>query len=143
MTIRRLLLCFLVILALTVRADADDANAAFKRGVHAESLNQYDAAYEAYKLAFALKPRDPAYLASYLQMRSTAAVEHVKVGQTLARNLKYQAALVEFQRAAEIDATNFVAAEEMRRVAILTNGPKMSKVPWNWNPPRTLLSHCG
>ena len=119
MTIRRLLLCFLVILALTVRADADDANAAFKRGVHAESLNQYDAAYEAYKLAFALKPRDPAYLASYLQMRSTAAVEHVKVGQTLARNLKYQAALVEFQRAAEIDATNFVAAEEMRRVAIL------------------------
>ncbi len=119
MTIRRLLLCFLVILALTVRADADDANAAFKRGVHAESLNQYDAAYEAYKLAFALKPRDPAYLASYLQMRSTAAVEHVKVGQTLARNLKYQAALVEFQRAAEIDATNFVAAEEMRRVALL------------------------
>jgi general secretion pathway protein D len=119
MIIRRLLLCFLVILALTVRADADDANAAFKRGVHAESLNQYDAAYEAYKLAFALKPRDPAYLASYLQMRTTAAIEHIKVGQTLARNLKYQAALAEFQRAAEIDATNFVAADEMRRVALL------------------------
>jgi general secretion pathway protein D len=54
-----------------------------------------------------------------LQSRTVAANEHIKNGQKLRDALKLQEALLEFQRAAQIDATNFIAAEEARRVTIL------------------------
>jgi len=98
---------------------SDDAKSAYKRGQHAESLNQYDAAYDAYKQAFALKPKEPKYVDGYLRMRTAAAIEHVKKGRQFLENQDLQGALIEFQRAAEIDGTNFVAAGEARRVAIL------------------------
>jgi general secretion pathway protein D len=116
---RRLFLCSLVILALSVRAYSDDASAAFNRGMRAEAEKHYDLAYESYKQAFALKPREAKYLSAYLQSRSIASTEHIKNGQKLRDALKLQEALLEFQRAAQIDATNFIAAEEMRRVTIL------------------------
>jgi general secretion pathway protein D len=116
---RRFFFCWLLVVTLGVPVNSDDASAAYKRGERAELQQQYDAAYEAYKAAFALKPRDPKYMAAYLHSRTTAAIEHVKNGQNLLEGLKFQDALVEFQRAAEIDATNFVAAEEMRRVDLL------------------------
>ena len=116
---RRLFLCSLVILALSVRAYSDDASAAFNRGTRAESEKHYDLAYESYKQAFALKPRDAKYISAYLQSRTVAATEHIKNGQKLRDALKLQEALLEFQRAAQIDATNFIAAEEARRVTIL------------------------
>src|ERR1700688_2000434 len=116
---RRLFVCSLVILALSVRAYSDDASAAFNRGARAESEKHYDLAYESYKQAFALKPREAKYLSAYLQSRSIAATEHIKNGQKLRDASKLQEALLEFQRAAQIDATNFIAAEEMRRIPIL------------------------
>jgi general secretion pathway protein D len=116
---RSFFFCSLLILTFCVPAYSDDASAAYNRGVRAESQNQYDTAFEAYKQAFALKPKDPKYLSAYLQSRTTAAVEHVKNGQKLRDSLKLQEALVEFQRAAAIDATNYVAAEEARRIVIL------------------------
>lgn len=119
MLVRRLLLCSLLIFACGGIIHADDAGSAYSRGVQAESKNQHDAAYEEFKKAFALKPRDPKYLAAYLQSRSAAAGDHVKNGQKLRDSFHLPEALAEFQRAAEIDATNFVAAEEARRVAIL------------------------
>jgi general secretion pathway protein D len=116
---RRLFLCSLVILALSVRAYSDDASAAFNRGARAESEKHYDLAYESYKQAFALKPRETKYISAYLEARTVAANEHIKNGQKLRDALKLQEALLEFQRAAQIDATNFIAAEEARRVTIL------------------------
>jgi general secretion pathway protein D len=119
MIIRRLLLCLLLTVALGVRAYSDDANSAYRRGVEAESKNQHDAAYEEFKKAFALKPKDPKFLSAYLHSRTIAANDHVRNGLKFRESLKWSEALAEFQRAAEIDATNFVAAEEMQRVAIL------------------------
>ena len=116
---RSVFICSLLILTFCVPAHSDDANAAYNRGVRADSQNQYDAAFEAYKQAFALKPKDAKYLAAYLRSRTAAATEHVKNGQKLRDSLKLQEALVEFQRAASIDATNYVAAEEARRMVIL------------------------
>jgi general secretion pathway protein D len=104
---------------LGVPANSDNASAAYNRGVRAESQNHEDVAYEAFKEAFALKPRDPKYEAAYLHSRTVAAIEHVQIGQKLRDNQKLDEALVEFQRAEEIDATNYVAADEMRRIAML------------------------
>jgi general secretion pathway protein D len=116
---RRLFLCSIVILALSARTYSDDASAAFSRGNRAESEKHYDLAYESYKQAFALKPRDTKYITAYLNARTVAANEHIKNGQKLRDALKLQEALLEFQRATQIDATNYIAAEEMRRVNIM------------------------
>ena len=116
---RRFFFCWILVVTLGVPVNSDDANAAFKRGERADLQKQYDAAYDAYKAAFALKPSDPRYMAAYLHSRTTAAIEHVKNGQKLLESLKFQEALVEFQKASEIDATNYVAAEEMGRVTQL------------------------
>lgn len=115
----RTFLCLVAILSVSVPVYSDDASAAYSKGVRADSKNQYDAAYEAYKKAFALKPRDAKYLAAYLQSRTNAAIEHIKNGQKLVADSKLNEASAEFQRAVEIDATNFVASEELQRIAIL------------------------
>jgi general secretion pathway protein D len=112
--------CSLLIVTVSVPPmQADDASAAFNRGEHAMAQKQYDAAYEAYKQAFALKPREPKYLAAFLDSRTTAAIEHVKNGQKYLESQKLDEAFTEFQRGAEIDPTNFVAADQMRRVTAM------------------------
>jgi len=120
----RAILCSILILAIgipsyPVPTFSDDAKSAYKRGQHAESLNQYDAAYDAYKQAFTLRPKEPRYIDGYLRMRTAAAIEHVTKGRQFLENQDMEGALIEFQRAAEIDSTNFVAASEARRVALL------------------------
>jgi len=109
------LLTCVAILALCVPGYADDASAAFKRGVKAEAQNNYDAAYEAYKQAYQLKAKDPKYQAAYTRVRFYAAQQHVQAGQLLRDAAKYAEALVEFQRAAEIDHASFIALQEVRR----------------------------
>src|SRR5256886_2522427 len=115
----RIILASILILAISAPTYSDQAKAAYTRGVRAESQNQNDAAYEAYKEAYALKPKDPKYMAAYLRSRAAAAAEHMRKGQLLRDNLKLEEALVEFQRAAEIDRSNLGAQEEMSRTATM------------------------
>jgi len=115
----RIMLALILSMAISAPSYSDQANAAYARGVHAESQNQNDAAYEAYKEAYALKPKDPKYIAAYLRSRAAAAAEHLRKGQLLRDNLKLEEALVEFQRAAEIDRSNLGAQEEMSRTATM------------------------
>jgi len=115
----RMVLASILILAINAPAYSDQAKAAYARGVHAESRTQYDAAFEAYKEAYALKPKDPKYVAAYLRLRTSVAAEHVRKGQSLRDNLKLGEALAEFQRAAEIDGTNIAAQQEMARTATM------------------------
>lgn len=105
----------LLMMLLSLPLYADQANAAYKRGVHAESENNYDEAFQAYDQAHSLKPRDPKYFTAYTRVRFYAAMEHLKKGQALRDAGKLQEAIAEFQRAAEIDRTNFVSKEEVRR----------------------------
>ena len=107
----------LVLLAASVPGRADQAASAYKHGVHAEAKNDYDAAYEDYNKAHTLKPKDPRYLAAYVRVRFYAAAEHVHAGQLLRDEGKLADALDHFQRAAAIDPSNFVAAQEARRTA--------------------------
>jgi len=115
----RVLLTSILLLAFCIPTYADRASAEFKQGVRAESKNQSDAAFEAFKQAYALKPKDPKYVTAYLRARTAAAIDHVQNGEKLLNSLELEKALAEFQRAAEIDGTNFLAAGEMRRTALL------------------------
>ena len=111
----RLVLAFILILTLSPAGYPDEANAAYKKGVRAESEKQYDTAYESFKHAYTLKPNDAKYELAYLKARASAAAQHVANGLKLRNDKKLQEALAEFQRGAEIDSTNYVAAQEMRR----------------------------
>jgi general secretion pathway protein D len=115
----RVLLASLLILALGVPIYPDEAKAAFKRGVRAESQKEYDAAYDSFKQAYALNPKDPRYVTAYLRARANAGALHVSNGLKLRDNLKLEESIAEFQRAVEIDSTNFAAAQELRRTALL------------------------
>ncbi len=115
----RIMLALILSMAISAPTYSDQAKAAYTRGVRAESQNQNDAACEAYKEAYALKPKDPKYMAAYLRSRASAAAEHMRKGQLLRDKLKLEEALVEFQRAAEIDRSNLGAQEEMSRTATM------------------------
>lgn len=115
----RLILASILMLAITPATYSDEANSAYKRGVRAESQTQYDAALEAFKQAFTLKPREPKYSAAYLRLRAYAAAQHVQKGQLLRDDGKLQEALQEFQRAVAIDGSNFVAQQELRRTSAI------------------------
>src|SRR5579864_8069253 len=105
----------ILVVSLTVVAHADQASAAFKKGVEAEAKNKYDEAFQDYSQAHSLKPKDPKYFTAFTRMRFYAAVEHIRLGQTLRDSGKLQEAVVEFQHAAEIDPTNFAAKGEAHR----------------------------
>ena len=114
MTSLRILATLIIILSLPVMGHADQANAEYKRGVQAEANNKYDEAFQAYSQAHSLKPKDPRYFTAFTRMRFYAAVEHVRQGQLFRDSGKLQEAVAEFQRAAEIDPTNFTAKGEAR-----------------------------
>jgi general secretion pathway protein D len=117
----RIALASILALLLSAPSYADGAKAAYKEGVRAESHKQYDAAYEAFKRAYTLKPKDTQYQTSFLRARAYAAAQHVANGLKLRNEQKLQEALEEFKRGAEIDSTNYVAAQEMRRTAEMLN----------------------
>ena len=104
---------------LSMPANADDARSAYKRGVQAEHYNKYDEAFESYKQAYQIKPRDAEYLAAYSRLRFYAAAEHVRLGQNLRDAGKFQEALTEYQKAASMDQTNVLAQQEIRQTTDL------------------------
>jgi general secretion pathway protein D len=111
----RILATLIIILSVPVMGHADQANALYKKGVQAEGNNKYDEAFQAYSQAHSLKPKDARYFTAFTRMRFYAAVEHVRQGQLFRDSGKLQEAVAEFQRAAEIDPTNFTAKGEARR----------------------------
>jgi general secretion pathway protein D len=94
---------------------ADQAAKAYKLGVDAESRNDYIKAYEEYKQAYDLKPKEIKYRAAYTRIRFYASSELVHEGILLRKQGKLQDALVLFQRAATIDPSNFAAEQEVNR----------------------------
>jgi general secretion pathway protein D len=104
-----------LMLSLALPLHADEASAEYKRGVQAESKNNYDEAFQAYNHAHTLRPKDARYFTAYTRLRFYAAIEHVRKGQALRDAGKLQEAVVEFQHAAEIDPTNFTARGEAMR----------------------------
>jgi general secretion pathway protein D len=115
----RILVIPFLVLALVSPGYADQAGSAYKRGVRAERHKNLDAAFEAYKEAYELKPKNAQYSAAYLRLRFTAANEHIHRGQQLRQAGKLNDALVEFQRAVDIDNTSPLARQEAQNTADL------------------------
>ena len=114
---RELLAIAAALAALTSAAYADSGSAAYKKGQQAERKGNYDAACDYYKQAYTLTPRNPRYLSSYMQVRFSAASQHVHSGQVLRNTGALAEALAEFQRAIQIDSSSFIAQQELRRTA--------------------------
>lgn len=105
------LLTFLVALP----AAADKAKSLFNQGKDAEARQNYEAAYDLYKQAYDLRPKDLAYRAAYERLRFLAAASMVHKGQLLRDAGKLDEALAEFKKAAETDPSSFIAQQEIRR----------------------------
>ena len=105
----------ITVLLIGVQGFADSAKSSYNEGIKAEARNNYDEAFEAYAKAHELKPKDARYFTAFTRLRFYAATEHVRNGQLLRESGKLQEAAMHFQKAAEIDPTNFTAKEELAR----------------------------
>src|SRR3974390_1113439 len=107
------------LLVFGVRGLADDAKASYKEGLRAEAQHDCDTAFQSYRAAYAIHPNEPKYFTAYLRTRSCAATVHMNNGVKLREDKKLAEAAAEFQKAAEIDETNFLAVQELRRTLTL------------------------
>lgn len=111
-------LAFVLILSAflpTVAAARESAHSLYKKGVAAEARHDYLAAYQFYKQAYDMEPENLKFQVPYERTRFLAAATLVHQGQKVRDQGKLQDALALFQQAAEIDPSNDLAAQEIRR----------------------------
>jgi general secretion pathway protein D len=94
---------------------AESARSLYHKGQTAEARQDYLEAYDAYKAAYDQKPTDLRYRSAFERLRFQAAAVHVKRGQQLRQNGDLQKALQEFQTAAQVDPSSFIAQQEIVR----------------------------
>ena len=100
---------------LAIPALADKAKDLYNKGQDAEARQQYEAAYDLYKQAYNLKPKELRYRASFERLRFQAAASIVHEGQKLRAEGKLDEAVAEFQKALAIDSSLFIAQQELTR----------------------------
>jgi general secretion pathway protein D len=125
----------LLVVLFFLPAIADKAKTAYEKGQDAEARQNYEGAYDFYKQAYDLKPKDLRYRSSFERMRFKAAAVIVHKGQKLRDDGKMQEALAAFQRAALIDPSLFIAQQEIKRTLQMmndaTNPPPQAAGPPN------------
>ena len=133
---RPALFLWLVAATLPVIA-ADKAKDLFAKGQDAEARQQYEAAYDFYKQAYDLKPKDLRYRAAFEHARFEAASAIVHRGQSLRDEGKLDDALAEFQKALSIDPSLFIAKQELLRTQKMINDQR-NPPPQAAGPPASL-----
>ncbi|HYE25249.1 MAG TPA: cohesin domain-containing protein [Clostridia bacterium] len=111
----RAVMVLLIALAATLPAAADKAKSLFDKGRDAEARQQYEQAFDFYKQAYELKPKDVRYRSAFERLKFLSAASHVHRGQILREGGKLQEALKEFETAVQIDPSSFIAQQEVRR----------------------------
>src|SRR3984893_11498186 len=114
-------LLLLLVAAVTLPAVADKAKDFFLKGQDAEARQQYEIAYNFFKQAYDLKPRDLRYRAAFERIRFEAAATIVHNGQKLRDEGKLDEAVAEFQKALMIDPSLFIAKQELNRTLKIIN----------------------
>ena len=104
-----------VVLCLSAFVLAESAKVLHSKGQHAEAKQDYEAAYEYYKAAYNQKPEELKYRVSFERTRFLASAGKVHRGQQLRDAGQLQDALNLFQQAQQIDPSNDLAAQEIRR----------------------------
>ena len=113
--LQRLGLVFLLALTVVMPAIADKAKSFYEKGRDAEARQNYEVAYENYKQAYDLKPKELQYRTAYERTKFLAAASHVHRGQLLREAGKLDDALKEFEAAITIDPSSFIAQQEAKR----------------------------
>ena len=136
---RRLMPAAVVLLVVVaiLPAIADKAKTAYEKGQDAEARQNYVGAYNSYKEAYELKPKDLRYRASFERMRFKAAATMVHHGVVLRDAGKLQEALGEFQKAMQIDPSLFSAQQEYKRTQHMIDEAN-SPSPQAAGPPNSL-----
>ncbi|MGA8270142.1 MAG: cohesin domain-containing protein [Candidatus Sulfotelmatobacter sp.] len=127
----------LLVLLAIVPAIADKAKSLYDKGQDAEARQNFEAAYNFFKQAYDLKPKDLRYRASFERLRFKAAATLVHQGQLLRDDGKMQEALAAFQKAALIDPSSFMASQELKRTLQMIND-KQNPPPQAAGPPSSL-----
>src|SRR6202047_1126934 len=91
----------------------------YREGRKAETLQDYDAAYEYYQKALKSEPGNAEYMIKFNQARFEAGALHVKQGMKLRERGDLQGAAGEFERAIAIDPSSPIAEQELRKTAEL------------------------
>ncbi|MGA7401228.1 MAG: cohesin domain-containing protein [Candidatus Sulfotelmatobacter sp.] len=128
----------LLVLIAILPAIADKAKTLYEKGQDAEARQNYEAAYDLYKQAYDLKPKDLRYRSGFERMRSKAAMTIVHRGVILRDEQgKPEEALALFQRAAQIDPSLFSAQQELKRTLQMINDAR-NPPPQAAGPPSNL-----
>src|ERR1700691_930080 len=127
----------LLVVVAILPAIADKAKTMYDKGQDAEARQNFQAAYDFYKQAYDLKPKDLRYRSSFERLRFKAAATLVHHGQGLRDEGKLQEALAEFQKAAQIDPSLFIAQQELQRTLQMINDAS-NPPPQAAGPPNNL-----
>ncbi len=96
-------------------AAAESAKSLYAKGTDAQARQDYEKAYEYFKQAYNLQPKDLRYRTAYERNRFLAAASHVHRGQIAFDANKLDEAKAEFEKALAIDPSSFIAQQELRR----------------------------
>lgn len=107
--------CLLAAGAADLAAKTKKGDKYLKEGRQLQAQEKWDLALEAFELALAEDPSDPAYQMAVRRVRFQASAEHVKTGQKLRDQGKLDEALAEFQKAFTIDPSSTIAEQELRQ----------------------------
>ena len=114
-------LALLLVALATLPALADKAKDLYDKGRDAEARQQYEAAFDFFRQAYQLKPKDLRYRAAFEHSRFDAGAEAVHRGQQLREEGKLPEAVAEFQKALAIDPSSFIAKQELTRTLKMIN----------------------
>jgi len=131
-----LLLSLLAAIMLPATA-ADKAKDLYAKGQDAEARQHYEDAYNFFKQAYDLKPKDLRYRSAFERLRFEAAASIVHHGQQLREDGKWDEAVAEFQKALTIDPSLFIAKQELNRTLKMIND-KNNPPPQAAGPPSGL-----
>ncbi len=128
----------LLVAVVALPALADKAKDLYLKGQDAEARQNYEAAFDFYKQADDLKPKDLRYRAALQRARFEAAAAVVHRGQLLRDDGKLDEAVAEFRKALAIDPSLFIAKQELTRTLKMLND-KTNPPPQAAGPPSSLM----
>src|SRR5580692_2256956 len=130
----------LLVAVMTLSAfSGDKAKSLYDKGQDAEARQNYEAAYDLFKQAYDLKPKELRYRSAFERTRFEAAAAIVHKGQQLRDDGKLDDAVAAFQKALSIDPSLFIAKQELIRTQKMISDLK-NPTPQAAGPPAGLES---
>lgn len=122
----RLMLAAIVAICFCAAVLAESPQSLWKKGAKAEARQDYETAYEYYSAAYDKRPDDLKYRVAFERVRFLAAAAKLKRAQKLREQGELKEALLLFAKASEIDPSNDLARQEIRRTEELIKPPVTS-----------------